>query len=126
MTMSDGIKIEIKSVSLCVAGLTFMVLSFSIFADAFNSAIALGLITGSLVSIFNYAMKVILTYISLKHNRKKARFITISSIFCRSLVLGAAIYFIILLPSLSIVTGIISLFFAHISKWIISAVKASL
>ena len=124
--MSNGIKREIISVSLCVTGLTIMVLSFSIFIDDFNSSIALGLIVGSLVSICNYSLNVIFSYVALKHNRKEARLITICSKFCRSLTLGAAVYFIIILPSLSTVAGIVSLFFAHISKGIISVIRASL
>ena len=125
LVMSDDLKREMISISLCVTGLTLMVLGFFVVVDNLNLPILLGLIIGSSVSTCNYLLNVVFSCMALKHSPQKARIIIVLSKIFRSFLIGLVVYVIILLPSISIAAGIIPLLFVHISKGITILIRGN-
>jgi uncharacterized membrane protein (GlpM family) len=114
---------EIKSITFCVMGLSFMMIGFFVIADKFDLSVLLGTIVGSLASILNYSLYLITLRISTKYDPKKAALVIVLSKVFRLLLMSAVAFIILIIPMLHYITGIVALFFPQISRVVISILK---
>lgn len=118
------IKQEIESTSFCVAGLSFMLIAFYIFADKFSLPVVLGTVIGSAASIGNFILNIYTAKYSAKFDQKRAAHIILLSKVIRAFLMGIIVYFILMIPMIHNITGIIALFFPQISRGIICIIKS--
>ncbi|SHO43722.1 hypothetical protein SAMN02745217_00331 [Anaerocolumna xylanovorans DSM 12503] len=118
------IKQEIESTSFCVAGLSFLLIAFYLFADKFSLSVVLGTVIGSAASIGNFILNIYTAKYSAKYDQKKAAHIVLLSKIIRSFLMGIIVYFILMVPMVHNITGIIALFFPQISRGIIYIIKS--
>ncbi len=124
MIQQAKIKQEIASTSLCVAGLSFLLIGLYIFADKFNLSVILGTAIGGAASIGNFALNIYTSNYSAKYDQKKAARIVLLSKVIRAFLMGIIVYFILLIPLIHNITGIIALFFPQISRVIRYIIKS--
>ena len=117
------IKQEIASTSLCVAGLSFMLIGFYIFAGMFSHSIVLGTAIGGAASIGNFILNIYTAKYSSKYDQTKAARIILCSKVIRAFLMGVIVYFILLVPQIHNTTGILTLFFPQISRPMIYIIK---
>lgn len=113
------IKQEIASTSICVAGLSFMLIGFYIFTDMFSFSVVLGTALGCITSIGNFILNIYTAKYSTKYDSQKAARIVLYSKVIRAFLMGIIVYFILLVPEIHNATGIITLFFPQISRAVI-------
>lgn len=114
---------EIGGTTLCVTGLSFIMLSLFVFADKFDLSVILGTFIGSCASIFNYSLQVLVIRISTKCNSNKTKImIWVLDVF-RVIFIVSIAFIIFLVPLLHNLTGILALFFSQISRAIISQIR---
>jgi len=118
------IKQEIASTALCAAGLSFTLIAFYIFADKFSLSVVLGTAIGAAASIGNFVLNIYTAKYAAKYDQKKATRIIWLSKAARALLMGIVAYFILLIPLIHDITGIIALFFPQISRAIIYIIKS--
>ncbi len=117
------IKQEIASTSICVAGLSFMLIGFYIFTDMFSFSIILGTAIGGIASIGNFILNIYTAKYSSKYDPQKAARIVMHSKVIRAFLMGIIVYFILLVPQIHNTAGIITLFFPQISRAFIYIIK---
>lgn len=117
------VKLNIAGTVLCVSGLSIMVIGFFILTDMYDISIVLGIVIGSTASILSYFLQVLAVQISEKYNLKRAALMALLSKMFGILLIIAVAFIILLMPLFNNVTGIVSLFFAQISRVIISLIK---
>lgn len=101
-----------------------MLIAFYIFADKFSLSVVLGTVLGSAASIGNYILNIYTVKYSAKYDPKKAGHIVLFSKVIRAFLMGIIVYFILIIPLLHNIAGIIALFFPQISRGIIYLVKS--
>ncbi len=117
------IKQEIASTSLCVVGLSFMLIGFYIFSGMFSLSVILGTAIGGTASIGNFILNIYTAKYSSNYDQKKADRIVLYSKVIRGFLMGIIVYFILLVPQIHNTTGILTLFFPQISRAIIYIMK---
>lgn len=117
------IRQEIASTTLCVVGLSFMLIGFYIFAGMFSHSIILGTAFGGAATIGNFILNIYTAKYSSKFDPKKAARIVLYSKVIRAFFMGIVVYLILLVPQIHNATGILTLFFPQISRAIIYQIK---
>ena len=72
MIPETKIKQEIKSIALCVAGLSFLLISLYVFADKLSLSVLLGTVIGSVASIGNFILNIYTAKFSAKFDPQKS------------------------------------------------------
>jgi hypothetical protein len=123
MSFQTNEKMDIAGTVLCVSGLSIMVIGFFILTNMCDISIVLGIVIGSTASILSYFLQVLAGQISEKYNSKRAALVDILLRMFSILLIVTVAFIILLMPLFDNVTGIVSLFFAQISRVIISLIK---
>lgn len=114
---------EIKSMTLCVAGLSFILTGVFVLMDKFSLSVLLGIAVGSAASVGNFMLNIYTAKFSAKHDQKQASSIVILSKVSRAFLMGVIAYVILLVPLLHDMSGIVALFFPQISRAILYITK---
>ncbi len=115
---------EIYQTTLCVIGLSLMMISFYIFTDRLNTSVILGSLVGSAASILNYALNVITAQVSAKYNLEKAKLIILTSKILRIFLMSFIAFIILLFPIFNTTCGIASMFFPNIRYLVNRRIKS--